>query len=260
MTTPKVSTPAHKYPIFRISLLCDIEIRDLYALRGAISKIAGPDHVLFHNHYRNGKLRYQYPLIQYRWYKDYPLLVCLGEGVVEVQHFFQSLGPEIDIRGEMKPIKVGETWFSLWPFNVWENVHFRYTLKRWIPLNDRNYKTYIELANKGDRQGIIDLLQPILIGNILSMARGIEWNVTRQIKVKITDIWRVGVVRYKNHDGHNITKTAFNIDFTTNVYLPYYIGLGQKVSIGFGNLEPPRKVPTIDKVHIKEKSEAPTPG
>lgn len=256
MTTPQATAPAHKYPIFRISLLCDIEIRDLYALRGAISKIAGREHVLFHNHYDKDQFRYQYPLIQYRWYKDYPLLVCLGEGIVEVQNFFQSLGPEIDIRGEMKPIKVGETWFRLWPFNVWENVRFRYTLKRWLPLNDHNYKKYIELTDKGDRQGIIELLQPILIGNILSMARGIEWEVPRQITVKIDDIWRVGAVRYKRHDGHNITKTAFNIDFTTNVYLPYYIGLGQKVSIGFGNLEPPRKSPSLDKERAEDESKA----
>lgn len=66
------------------------------------------------------------------------------------------------------------------------------------------------------------MLQRILIGNILSFAKGIEWHIDKPIVLHITDLQAERLSRMKD-----IKVAVFNIQFTCNVSLPNYIGLGK---------------------------------
>ena len=77
------------------------------------------------------------------------------------------------------------------------------------------------------------MLEKIVVGNILSMARGLDLFVDVQIDVRITSVrQRQGLVSYKNTQ-----MMAFDVDFLTNLDLPVDIGLGKGASIGFGVVE-----------------------
>jgi hypothetical protein len=72
-------------------------------------------------------------------------------------------------------------------------------------------------------------LEKILIGNLLSMFKGVGITVTEDILLKISDIEKEEKVYFK---GQKIL--SFNIIFKSNVFLPNYIGLGKGTSIGYG--------------------------
>jgi len=75
----------------------------------------------------------------------------------------------------------------------------------------------------------LEFLEKILIGNILSFAKGIDWNIEKQIKLKIPKILRTNLLTIKD-----VKREAYTLNFTTNVFLPNHIGLGKNASMGFG--------------------------
>jgi hypothetical protein len=105
------------------------------------------------------------------------------------------------------------------------NSSFRpyHLLAPWLALNEKNYERYRSSNKKEQTQ----LLNRILIGNILSMAKSLEYVVTSEIKAK-TNV-RPVPVKLKG-----VPMTGFIGDFQVNFNLPDYIGLGKSVSRGFG--------------------------
>ena len=78
----------------------------------------------------------------------------------------------------------------------------------------------------------IGLLEKILVGNLMSLFKGIGIHIDTDIKVSITDIKSQHTIRYKD-----VRLSAFDMEFKTNVQLPDYIGIGKSVSQGFGIVE-----------------------
>jgi len=115
--------------------------------------------------------------------------------------------------------------------SITKHYHF---LTPWFALNERNYERYKD-SNQREQ---IQLLEKILIGNILSMAKGLEYVVTEEIKVKNLKL-KMQDIRVKD-----IKMIGFMGDFEVNFDLPDYIGLGKMVSKGFG---------TIKKTNEKQK-------
>ena len=104
-----------------------------------------------------------------------------------------------------------------------------YRVKNWLPLNKENYATYQQLDNMIERIG---LLEKILVGNLMSLFKGIGIHIDTDIKVSITDIKSQHTIRYKD-----IKLSAFDIEFKSNAQLPDYIGIGKSVSQGYGVVE-----------------------
>jgi hypothetical protein len=115
---------------------------------------------------------------------------------------------------------------------VWDKS-FNYFIQDWLPLNQRNYKEYKELASEIEQ---MEFLEKILRGNILSFAKGIGWLVDKEIKVRINEIVRTKLISVKG-----VKREAFTVRFNTNVFLPNHIGLGKNVSLGFGTIREIRK-------------------
>lgn len=71
----------------------------------------------------------------------------------------------------------------------------------------------------------------ILIGNILSMSKSLGWFIDAQVLLTIQEIEHIAEVNIKGQK-----QLAFTLKFTSNISLPSFIGLGRRVSIGFGML------------------------
>ena len=198
---------------------------ELPAFRGAISDIVGNKHILFHNH-QNNNFRYSYPLIQYKRVREKPALLCIEAGVDEVHHFFEKKHNNLLLGTREYELRVEKINLNQFVLQTWDRT-FRYHLYNWLPLNQKNYKEYKSLKNDIDK---LEFLNNILFGNILSFAKGINWQLDKEkLKVRIHDIEWQNIIKVKN-----VPRESYTLKFSTNAFLPNYIGLGKNVSLGFG--------------------------
>lgn len=193
--------------------------------RGAILHLLGANpNVLFHNHTEDN-YRYSYPLIQYKRIKGKAAIVCINNGTEEIGQLF-SHGPfDIHIGNtpmtfEIEKIHPSKTLIKIW------NSRFRYRINKWLPLNSDNYKKFAQLDGIAEQ---IIFLENILNGNILSMLKGLGIHLEQPLISHITDISSPYLIENKH-----VKMTAYNIEFTTNISLPDYIGIGKNASIGYG--------------------------
>lgn len=179
---------------------------------------------LIHNH-RGDKLIYQYPKIQYKVIEGIPL-VC---GIEEGARLICGIGFETDsILIDKNEMEVFQKEFikSIEQFEeTGDYITYKF-LTPWIALNQKNIYVY-ENSNNIERE---DLLKKILIGNILSMAKGLNYNVLNKIHVWLD-------VKECETNFKNIRMKAFKGTFKVNFLIPDYLGLGKSVSRGFGTIK-----------------------
>lgn len=217
-----------------LTILFDNELsyQEVPLFRGAIIQAARTAinaesaHVLFHNHLGEG-FRFSYPLIQYKRIYGKAAIVCIGDGTEVIGDFFSSSSPMVQLGDKTTMLRIARILAQPFLIKVWDSS-FKYSIRRWMPLNSQNYSKYMEMD---DLVGKIEFLQRILTGNILSMAKGLGVDLTDPITVKLTHLDSPFIVAVKS-----VKMMTFNAEFTTNVSLPQFIGLGKDASIGFGTL------------------------
>jgi hypothetical protein len=202
----------------------EIESWEIPALRGAVVATVGINSILFHNHSKDN-FRYAYPLIQYKRINKKPHLICIEQGVDEAYRFFENKQEGIMLGKRLYELKVEKLGLNSFTMQVWDKS-FDYFIQEWLPLNQKNFVEYAKLNSELEQ---LEFLEKILIGNILSFAKGLEWNIESQIKLRIKNIVRTSFIKVKD-----VKREAFTINFSTNVFLPNHIGLGKNASIGFG--------------------------
>jgi hypothetical protein len=108
---------------------------------------------------------------------------------------------------------------------LWE-TDFTYYIRRWLPLNQKNYEEYSKLESLTEKSSF---LEKMLTGNILSFCKGIGLHLEKHLDVKILKLEERHTLTYKG-----VKMQDFDAEFKTNISLPDFIGLGKGVSIGFG--------------------------
>jgi len=93
----------------------------------------------------------------------------------------------------------------------------------WLALNKKNYKKFQDYSLSERR----DLLNSILIGNILSVSKSLDYTVPNTI-YSDTEVYPVPT-EYKN-----VKMVGFKGKFEVNFLIPDYMGIGKGVSHGFG--------------------------
>ncbi len=78
-----------------------------------------------------------------------------------------------------------------------------------------------------DEQEKRRFLERILIGNILSFAKGVGWHIDREIEVSIHSVPKLHKLSFKKYQ-----MMGFDTDFVSNIIIPNNIGLGKSVSRG----------------------------
>lgn len=210
------------YVIFRES----ISPRELLCFRGAMIQLSGGN-MLFHNHEKEGYF-YRYPRVQYKLINGRAALIGINEGASALadmfkgrEHMVCTLGFRevdfhIDYLGEMLcGIEVGEEFY-------------RYEISNWLPLNKRNFREF----NRADGLASqILLLEKILTGNILSMAKGLKIDLRQRIICKIENLETNTASTYKG-----VGLMSFRATFRCNATLPQWFGLGKSASMNHGTI------------------------
>jgi len=214
-------------PILRIQFKNEIAQYEIPAFRGAINDIVGRDNtVLFHNHTEDS-VRLSYPLIQYKRINRKAAIVCIGEGTEEIGKLFAACNFDIQLGNKPMTLEVEQIKVTHTPMHVEEEL-LDYNLRKWLPLNQENFEKFKQFDRLVDRYAF---LEQILIGNIISFAKGLEFSIEEEIVVKIKEVSNERRYAFKN-----VKMQGFDIVFSTNVNLPDFIGIGKGVSVGFGTV------------------------
>ena len=206
----------------------DISLHPHYAhkLRGYFGNLFKEKSPLLHNHYESGELRYAYPLVQYKIIDSVPMLLGINEGAELLIELFLKI-KELQLEDEKFPIYSKNITNKITEIGV-SNDLIQYKFKTmWMGLNQNNFSKYINLLPGKEKE---EFLNKILIGNILSFCKGINFRLDEQLYAKVK-------VAEKTSAFKNKRMTVFAGGFLTNAILPDYIGLGKAVSRGFGAIK-----------------------
>lgn len=205
----------------------EIPPHQLTAFRGAVIEKVGRENTAFHNHVGQSTFVYSYPLIQYKNVFNQPAILCLDEGVEEIHKLFGKPNWIINLLNEKIELKVDRLDLKSVTLCLLDS-DIPYHLYRWQALNENNYRAYNSLQSLSEK---IQMLERILTGNILSFAKGIDWHIEKPVKVCISSM-----PHYRLYKMKDIQVAALDIDFSCNVALPDWLGLGKGVSKGYGVL------------------------
>lgn len=199
---------------------------ELPAFRGAVAAKAGYEHELFHNHNNEtGGYHYRFPLIQYKHNHGRPMLVCLNEGIEELYHFFSQPDWTLNLNGRATPVRIHNLNVRQCSLEVSER-HSRYHIRQWLALNEENYGLYMRLPGLPER---LALLQQILQNQLVSLLHQLGHEKDGRVEVRVQHLKDERWVSYKG-----VKVLAFSLEFTCNMGLPDFVGIGKGCSIGWG--------------------------
>jgi len=189
-----------------------------------------PNYNLIHNHLENGKLRYSYPQIQFKTIDGHPAIIGIKQGITVLKQVFMELN-NIKIGDKEETIFEKSISLKEEEFGISKDYIDYQFLSPWMALNQENYEKYKKIKtilNFDERyRKINELLKGILIGNIISISKSLNYNVEKQIYTEL-------LMQELSTKLKSTEMNAFNGVFKTNFFLPDYLGLGKSVSRGFG--------------------------
>lgn len=181
----------------------------------------------FHGH-KGNELIYKHPLIQYKVFGGSALVVGLKEGAYLLKAMPKL--ENLEIYHEKYPILKQNIVNNVIPFGLTDGmVRYSFTTP-WIALNEENYESYLMLRKKPE--SIKTLLERILVGNILSMSKGLGYVVKDKVQVK-AKLVETGTINVK--EGFELM--AFNGEFDINFFIPDFWGIGKFSSKGYGTVK-----------------------
>lgn len=217
----------YKLPTIVIQFDNEIESKSLPYFRGAVIASLEKKDILFHNHDED-KLRYSYPLIQYKRIHRKAAVMGVGKGIEVISQLLSAHDFNFQIGNEQVEMRIEAVNAYDNEIVLTDDASYRYRLLNWLPLNSSNYAQYQNSDSLVER---IQILERVLIGNILSFLKGVDVHLEEQLIVNVTDITGQRPYVYKK-----VRLMAFDIEFKTNIQLPQYIGIGKNASIGCGVL------------------------
>lgn len=206
-----------KYPTITI------EKREASKIRGFFGSNF-TENIEMHNHLGD-KFLYSYPKIQYKVLYNTPLILGIEDAIPSLHKSIMNT-KEILIGNIKYPCDDIDIKLETKYVNILNCINKYKFLTPWISLNQKNHKIYKELSLE-DRKIFLD---KILVGNILSMCKGLDIHIKENIFVD-TNLEETYIV-FKN------TKMmGFYGNFKTNFSIPNYFGIGKSVSRGFGMIK-----------------------
>jgi hypothetical protein len=175
-----------------------------------------------HQHHTD-HLIYRYPLVQYKIIEGTPTVIGINEGVEVLKEIYDQYD-HINLGGSVYEIMERGISVRNTEFGLADEMHTYRFATPWFALNQKNYKRFYLAGGIAERNG---LLNKTLTGNILSMAKSLDYQVPDRIKCQ-TDV-RIRKGRQKDTNIMTFTGT-----FSANFLIPDYFGLGKSVSRGFG--------------------------
>lgn len=203
----------------------EISQDEIPKFRGAVLSLLENAKDFYHNHTQDNKYIYRYPLIQYKRIDRNAAIVGLEDAIASIGDIFNNSFKTIYIGNREQKLEV-ETIASEEVLVELLDVMVYYKINKWLPLNEKNYSTYINTESFVER---IKMLEKIMVGNILSFCKGVTINIENKIECHITDIIQEKKIKHKG-----VYLLSVDAHFKANISLPDYIGLGKGSSHGFG--------------------------
>jgi hypothetical protein len=203
-----------------------LEAGEASHLRGFFGR-AFADEVMLHHHEADGRLRYAYPKVQFKVIDRTAHLVGLADGGPLVTRLWAEVD-EAQIGSEVLPVlEAGLRRRSEMVGESESPVLYRF-LTPWLGLNQANHARY---EAKSDLEVRRALLEQAMVGNCLSLAKGLGHWVRARIAADCRDL-RLVQVGLKG-----VAMIGFVGDFRANFHIPNHAGIGKSVSRGFGTVE-----------------------
>ncbi|NLZ30981.1 MAG: CRISPR-associated endonuclease Cas6 [Methanomicrobiales archaeon] len=189
---------------------------DATKLRGCIGNRFA-EYPLLHQHAKTPLLTY--PRVQYKVIEGTPAILGIEEGATILKEISGEI-TELALRTRTYRVVQKVMYEQMVDIEVTRQpVQYRF-LSPWLALNSRNYEKFRSIDDWNEKKR---LLNAILIGNILSLAKGLGIVIERRLYAHS----RLNAMRtqYKG-----IEMTAFSGELRINARLPDYIGIGKGVS------------------------------
>jgi len=210
--------------ILIVRFVNELQHRELSQFRGAVINAVSGSDILFHNHQGDG-FRYSYPLIQYKRIGGKAALVCIGDGTEAIGSFFENANFDVHLGDKQVKLEVESVDARQFIVQCWDDM-FGYSLRKWMPLNQENYRKYVMLDSIVEKT---EMLEGLLTANILSFAKGLGISLEKPVSVKFT-----GIESHRTYLYKGVKMMGFDVDFKCNVSIPDFVGLGKGVSLGYG--------------------------
>lgn len=191
------------------------------SLRGYLGYLFANDPE-FHHHSGSS---HHYPRVQYKKINDKLLVLGFSDYADIV---FERLSQLEFLITQNEKIPINNIDLKIKKIQVTPDITNYRFVTPWIGLNEKNYRRILELKNKEKKA----LLQRILIGNILSMLKGLGIRINFRVNVEISKLKSTTAIAHDNKFA------GFYCNCQANIVLPEYCGLGKSVSKGFGVLIP----------------------
>ena len=168
-----------KYNIVTVTLKTDKKlISGASKVRGYIGN-AYKEYPILHNHYNEGKFLYSYPYVQYKLINGNAVIVGIDEG----GDILKDIIPELSVLTLDREYKITEKLIiekeaDIKPSS--EEKHYEF-ITPWLGLNQNNYKKYINSKSWKDKK---EILNRVLVGNLLSMSKGLGIIVSKRLYAK----------------------------------------------------------------------------
>ena len=157
----------------------------------------------------------------------YAIIIGIEEGVDAVKLVVSNLTKLLLNNTEYKIVEKIDTESEI-DFGIIKNQLIYSFLAPWLALNERNFEQYQQLEGWTKKK---DFLEKILIGNIISMSKGLGYTVSEPIKANIINLREVSTSL------KGTPMLGFLGSFSVNFEIPDYWGVGKSVSRGFGTIK-----------------------
>jgi hypothetical protein len=200
--------------------------------RGAVASLFHAE-TAFHGHDGDRTVP-RYPEVHYRWIDNAPALFAFGPAAqLAMAHPWPGAAVRI---GDQERRIVEVEWRTTPIEHSFSRRLVRYDLGApWIALNQDNHARYRALGPAARRAE----LDRILVGNLLSMSKGLGWrHAEHEIVYAAFEPAREVSCQVKD-----VALAGFEGSFVSNLVLPDGLAVGRSVSLGFGwfrRAEPPR--------------------
>jgi len=214
-----------------LSLIFDhpLNRRNIAGFRASVARAAGYEQDLLHNHREDGSVQYRYPLVQYRTEAGRAALIGLDEGTTAIFDWYSQSNCRLFWNEAQHNLPIYGMSMEQYDIAYHDQSH-TYRLTQWLALNERNYRDWQQMATLTDR---IAELERVLVAHLLTFCRAVGWRLPQRLEVSLELLHATRRTRFL---GVNVV--GFNINFRSNLVLPYGIGLGKGVSHGFGVCRP----------------------
>ena len=181
------------------------------------------EYELLHQHVNVDKLIYRYPKVQYKFIDSTPTVIGINEGAEVLKEIYDQYS-QITLGNNTYEIVERGISLQKEEFGISDQtLSYRFATP-WLALNQKNYDKYFK-SNSHEQK---DQLQRTLIGNILSMAKGLDHVVNSKIEINM------GRKQHKYCTVKGVKMLGIECEFMGNFAIPDCLGLGKSVSRGFG--------------------------